>query len=91
MFNPAYRVVQRNLTPEMEVSCMLFERFLSIFSVTTLKQHMEYFNFRCKIQLDLPVHSRKSLQLNGSYQYCSMASSAASLLRLTISSSSMHV
>ena len=24
--------------------------------MTSLKQHIEYFNLRCKIQLDLPVH-----------------------------------
>ena len=48
-----YRVVQLNATPETEVFDMLFDRSLSIFSMTFLKQHMEYFNFRCKIQFDL--------------------------------------
>ena len=28
---------------------MLFDRSLSTFSVTSFKQHMEYFNFQCKI------------------------------------------
>ena len=42
-----YRVVQLNLTPEIELFYMLFQRYLSIFSVTSLKQHMEYFHFRC--------------------------------------------
>ena len=48
-------VVQLNLTPEIEVFYILFDRSLSIFSMTFLRQHLEYFNFRCKIQLDLPV------------------------------------
>ena len=47
---------QLNFTPEMEVFYMLFETSLSIFGRTSLKQHMEYFHFRCKIQLYLPVH-----------------------------------
>ena len=34
---------------------MLLDRFLPIFCMTSLKQHMEYFNFRCQIQLVLPV------------------------------------
>ena len=47
-----YRVVQLSFTPEIEVFYMLFKRSLSIYSMTSLKQHMEYFNFRCQIQLD---------------------------------------
>ena len=50
-----YRVVQLDFTLEIEVFYMLYKRSLSSFSLTSLKQHMEYFNFRCKIQLDLPV------------------------------------
>ena len=50
-----YRVVQLNLTPETEVSYVLFDKSLSIFSMTSLKHHREYFNFLCLIQLDLPV------------------------------------
>ena len=42
-----YRVVKLNLTPEIEILYMLFDRSLSIFSMTLLKQHMEYFYFRC--------------------------------------------
>ena len=34
---------------------MLFGRYLSILSMTSLKQYVECFNFRCKIQLDLLV------------------------------------
>ena len=34
---------------------MRFDSSFSIFSITTFKQYMEYFNFRCQIQLDLPV------------------------------------
>merc|ERR1712037_472201 len=47
-----YRMVQQNFTPEIEVFYMLFDRSLSIFSMTSLKQHMEYFNCRYQIQLD---------------------------------------
>ena len=50
-----YRVVQLNFTPEIEVFYMMFETSLSIFSMTSLKQHTEYvlyLHFRCKIQLD---------------------------------------
>ena len=34
---------------------MLFDRGLSIFCTSSLKQHIKYNNFRCLIQLDLPV------------------------------------
>ena len=50
-----YRVVQLNFTPEVQVLYMLLESFSSIFSMTYLKQHIKYFLFRRKIQLDLPV------------------------------------
>ena len=43
-----YRVVEINITPEIEVFHMLFYRSLSIFSMTSLKQYTEYFYFRCK-------------------------------------------
>ena len=49
--------LQLNFTPEIEVFHMLFDRSLSISSMTSPKHRMEYFNFRCKIQLDLPVRS----------------------------------
>ena len=40
-----YRVVQMNFTPEIEVLYMRFERFLSIFSMTSLEHApVEYFN-----------------------------------------------
>ena len=41
-----FRVVQLNLTPEIEVFYMLFDRSLSISSMTSVKQHMEYSYFR---------------------------------------------
>ena len=50
-----YRLVQLNSTPEIEIFHMLFDRSLSIFSMKSLKQHMECFNFRCINQLDLIV------------------------------------
>ena len=50
-----YRVLQMNFTPEIEVFYRLFDRYLSIFSMTSLKQHMHYFHILCKIQMDLPV------------------------------------
>ena len=37
-------------TPEIEVFYMLFYRSHSIFSITSLKHHKEYFHFRHKIQ-----------------------------------------
>ena len=55
LFFKLCRVVQLNFPPEIDIFYMLFERSLSNFSTTSLKQHEEYFNFRCKIQLDLPV------------------------------------
>ena len=44
-----------NFTPETEVFYMMFDRSLSIFSMTYLKQHMKYLNIGCLIQLDHPV------------------------------------
>ena len=43
-------MVQLNLKPEIEVFCMLFDRFHFIFTMPSLKK--EYFNFRCRIHLD---------------------------------------
>ena len=51
-----YSVVQLNFTPEIEVFFILFERCLSIFSMTTLNQRA-YFNFRGKIQLEQPANA----------------------------------
>ena len=45
------------LLPEIEMFSMRFERSISIFRMTSLKQHIKYFNFRCWIQVDLPVHT----------------------------------
>ena len=42
-----YRVVRLNFTPEIKVFYMLLDRYLPIFTMTSLKQHMKYFNFRC--------------------------------------------
>ena len=50
-----YKVVQLHLSPEIEGFYMLFDTFHSIFSMTTFKHHMDYFNFRSLVQLDLPV------------------------------------
>ena len=51
----SYRVVQLDLTTDIEVFYMLFDRSLSIFSTTSLQQHIEYFNLCCKIHLYLPL------------------------------------
>ena len=67
MSSTIYRLVQLNLTPEIQVFHMLFDRSLSQFNMTSLKQHMEYFNFRSYIQLDFPVHGEHvGVQLEGS-------------------------
>ena len=52
-----YREVQLDFTPEMEVFCIMLDRSLPIFTMASVKQHKEYFNFRNKIQLDQPVFS----------------------------------
>ena len=46
----SYRVVQLNFTPEIEVFYMLFDRYLSIFSLTSLKQHKDYFHLQCTVE-----------------------------------------
>ena len=51
-----YRVVQEDFTQEIEVFCMLFDRAFSIFTMTSVKKHIEYFYCRCKIQLHPPVY-----------------------------------
>ena len=50
-----YREVQLDFTPEMEVFYVLFERCHTKNGKRYLKQHLKYFNFRSKIQLDHPV------------------------------------
>ena len=47
-----YRLVQLNLTPEIEVFDMLRDISLSL---SSLKQLVEYFHFLYQIQSDLPV------------------------------------
>ena len=44
-----------NFTQENEAFCMLFDSALSMFTMIAVKNHMEYFSLRCKIQLDHPV------------------------------------
>ena len=45
---------------------MLFQRYLSIFSITSLKHHIEYFHYQRKIQLNLPVQVNESIPLQES-------------------------
>ena len=52
-----YRVVRLNVTPEIEIICMLLESYLSISCMTSVKQPIQYFHFRCKMQLDLPAQT----------------------------------
>ena len=54
-------MAQLNLVQETEVFYMLFERCLSMFSITSIKQGMEYFNFRCLIKMDHPVQLSETL------------------------------
>ena len=42
----AYRVVKRNFTQDIAVLCMLFDRAVTIFHMTSIKKHIEYFTFR---------------------------------------------
>ena len=53
-FHYNYRVVQLNFTLVIGVFCMLFD-ITFYFTITSVKKYIEYFNFRCKIQLDHPV------------------------------------
>ena len=41
--------------------CCLIDIFL-FSSLTSLKQHIEYFHFRCKIMMDHPVKSARGLR-----------------------------
>ena len=52
-----HKMVQLNFTQEMEIICMLFDRAHSTFTMTSIKKHIEYFNFKSKIQLDHSVTS----------------------------------
>ena len=58
-----YRVVELDSTQEIEVFCMMFDRSPPIFTMTSIKHHKEYFNYRCKIQLDHPALIPSSLLL----------------------------
>ena len=45
---------------------MLFEKYQSILNMKSLKRHIEYLHFRCKILLDLPVSSINRVHQNPS-------------------------
>ena len=51
-----YREVQLDLTPEIEVFHMLFERSRTKNRKKSIKQHRKYFNFRSKVQLNHTAH-----------------------------------
>ena len=55
---PHYRVVQLDFTQEIKISHMLFDRYHCKHRGSSVKQHMKYYNFLCKIQLDYPVCDR---------------------------------
>ena len=40
MLEIMYRVVQLDLTPEIEVFCIVFDRSLSIYIIASLQQHI---------------------------------------------------
>ena len=44
-------------TQEIAVLCLLFERTFSNSTMTSVKNPIKYFNFRCKIQVDHPTVS----------------------------------
>ena len=53
-----YRVVQLDFTLEIEVFYLLLDRSLSIFSMKSLQQHIQYFSsFWSNVQLDPPIAS----------------------------------
>ena len=54
-----YRKVQLDLTPEIEVSHMLFERCHAKDRNRSLNQHIKYFNFQSYIQLNHPILERE--------------------------------
>ena len=51
-----YREDQLYITPEIKVFHMLLERCHTENREGAIKRHIQYFNFRSKIQLDLSVH-----------------------------------
>ena len=48
-------MVQLNFTQEIEILGMLFDRALSMFTMASIKNHIEYLDFRSKILLEHPV------------------------------------
>ena len=46
-----YRMIQLDFTLEIGAFCILLDITLSIFTILSLKRHMECFNFRCRIHL----------------------------------------
>ena len=50
-----YSEAQLDFTLEIEVFHMMFERCDTKNRKRSIKEHIKYFNFRCYIQLDLPV------------------------------------
>ena len=55
--NSDYREAQLDITPEMEVFHMQFERCHTRNRKRSIKQHIKYFNFRSQVQLDHPVQA----------------------------------
>ena len=51
----SYRDVKLDSRPEIKVFHMLFERCHTNTRKRSIKQHIQYFNFQSKIQLDHPV------------------------------------
>ena len=50
-----YRLVQLDLTWDIEVFYMLFERCHTKNRKRSIKQHIKYFSFRSCVQLDHPI------------------------------------
>ena len=63
-----YRVVRLNFKQEIEILCVLFDRALSIFTMTSIKKHIENLNFRSKILLDHPVCSSPLTNSSGVFR-----------------------
>ena len=64
IYSPHSVRVQLSFTPHILVFyCICCLRYLFLLT-TSLKRHIKYFNFRCKIQLDHPVVSFPQIALN---------------------------
>ena len=73
----AYRMFQLDFTQEMEVFYMMFQRYNTKNRKISLKQRIQYFNFRSKIQLNHPVHGPIYVGLQvGSVFWCIINQSA---------------